>query len=83
LLFAFEIVLKGLRTQRYRYGLTTQNQNRKQSPKQPAIKRLKRRNRQESVYTVSDGQRIYLGIDGSPEVDKEYRRAVAEDNAGL
>jgi hypothetical protein len=58
-----------------------QHQNRKQNSTQPVIHRQKRRNRQDNAYTVIDGQRIYLGVYGTPEAEKEYRRIVAEYNA--
>ena len=51
--------------------------------KQPAIFRQKRRNGQDTAFTVIDGRRIYLGIYGTPEAEKEYRRAVAEWNTGI
>jgi hypothetical protein len=62
---------------------TRQHQGRKQNPKQPTIKRQKRHNGRDGSYTVIDGQRIYLGVYDSPESEKEYRRVVAEYNAGF
>jgi hypothetical protein len=60
-----------------------QNQSKKQKPKQPVMYRQKRRNRQDTAFTVIDGQRIHLGVYGTPEAEKEYRRVVAEWNAGV
>jgi len=53
------------------------------SPKQPTIRRQKRLGRQDTAFAVIDGQRIHLGIFGTQEAEKEYRRAVAEWNTGL
>ena len=53
------------------------------SPKQPAIFRQKRQGRQDTAFTVVDGQRIHLGIYGTPEAEKEYRRVVAAWNTGI
>ena len=53
------------------------------SPKQPAIYRQKRRNGRDSAFTIIDGRRIHLGIYGTPETEKEYRRIVAEYNTGI
>jgi len=55
----------------------------KASPKQPAIHRQKRRNGKDTAFTVIDGRRIHLGIYGTPEAEKEYRRAIAEWNTGI
>jgi integrase len=52
-------------------------------PKQLAIFRQKRRGRQDTAFTVIDGRRIHLGIYGTPEAEKEYRRVVAEWNTGI
>ena len=53
------------------------------SPKQPAIFRQKRRSGQDTAFTIIDGQRVYLGLYGTPEAEKEYRRVVAEWNIGI
>ena len=47
--------------------------------KQPAISRQRRRNRQDTAFTVIDGRRIHLGLYGTPEAEKEYRCVVAEE----
>ena len=52
-------------------------------PKQPAIYRQKRHDGKDTAFTVIDGRRIHLGVYGSPEAEKEYRRVVAEWNAGI
>jgi integrase len=57
--------------------------NRKQSPKQPVMYRQKRKFGQDTAFTRIDGQRIHLGVYGTPETEKEYRRVVAEWNAGI
>jgi integrase len=53
------------------------------SPKQSAIHRQKRRTGQDTAFTVIDGQRVHLGVYGSPEAEKEYRRVIAEWNTGM
>jgi len=53
------------------------------SPKQPAIYRQKRKDGRDTVFTVIDGQRIHLGVYGTSEAEKEYRRVVAEWNTGI
>jgi integrase len=53
------------------------------SSKQPAISRQKRKGRQDTAFTVIDGQRIHLGLYGTPEAEKEYHRIVAEWNTGI
>ena len=53
------------------------------SPKQPAIFRQKRRDGRDTAFTLIDGRRIHLGVYGTPEAEKEYRRVVAEWNAGI
>ena len=55
----------------------------KSSPKQPAVYRQKRQNRQDTAFVIIDGQRIHLGIFGTPEAETEYRRLVAEWNANI
>ncbi|MCL2006037.1 MAG: hypothetical protein FWG73_07705 [Planctomycetaceae bacterium] len=55
----------------------------KSSPKQPAVYRQKRHNRQDTAFVIIDGQRIHLGIFGTPEAETEYRRLVAEWNANI
>ena len=42
----------------------------KTSPKQPTIFRQKRRNGQDTTFTVIDGRRIHLGVYGTPEAEK-------------
>ena len=59
----------------------TKSEQRK--PKQLAIFRQKRRGRQDTAFTVIDGRRIHLGVYGTPEAEKEYRRVVAEWNTGI
>jgi len=53
------------------------------SPKQPAIYRQKRKDGRDTAFTVIDGQRIHLGVHGTLEAEKEYRRVVAEWNTGI
>ena len=53
------------------------------SPKQPTIRRQKRRGRQDTAFTVIDGQRVHLGVYGTPEAKKEYHRVVAKWNTGI
>jgi integrase len=62
---------------------TKRNQGSKHSPKQPTIYRQKRRNGQDTAFTRIDGRRVHLGVYGSPEAEKEYRRVVAEYNTGF
>ena len=55
----------------------------KSGTKQPAIYRQKRRNGQDTAFTIIDGKRIHLGIFSTPDAETEYRRLVAEWNAGI
>ena len=41
----------------------------KSGPKQPAIYRQKRHNRQDTAFTIIDGKRIHLGIFGTLDAD--------------